>query len=136
MILLGGLFEVERNFDLYRQHMIKNAYEIQNEVKIPIIDATRYHNLSEFSYLINLCDLLVTGDTAPMHIAIAMKKPTVVLFGPTSAREIELYGRGIKIVPKIDCIGCYNTKCDKKPNCMDLITVEEVYDSVVELIKK
>lgn len=136
VILLGGLFEVERNFDLYRQHLIKSAYEIENKVKIPIIDATRYHNLSEFSYLINLCDLVITGDTAPMHIAIAMKKPVVVLFGPTSDREIELYGRGKKIVPKLDCTGCYNTKCDKKPNCMDLITVEEVYDSVVELIKK
>ncbi len=136
VILLGGLFEVERNFDIYRQHLIENAYEIENSVKIPIIDATRYHNLSEFSYLINLCDVIVTGDTAPMHIAIAMKKPVVALFGPTSDREIELYGRGIKIVPDLDCVGCYNTQCDKKPNCMDVISVQEVYDAIVQLLKK
>ncbi len=135
-MLLGGLLEVERNFDIYRQMLIKNVYEIEKEVKIPIIDATRYHNLSEFSYLINLCDAIVTGDTAPMHIAISMKKPVVALFGPTSDREIEMYGRGIKIVPKIDCTGCYRTKCDKKPNCMDLISVEEVYDAVVKLLRK
>ncbi|MBU4502544.1 MAG: glycosyltransferase family 9 protein [Nanoarchaeota archaeon] len=136
VILLGGLLEVERNFDIYRQMMIKNAYEIEKEVKIPIIDATRYHSLSEFSYLVNLCDVVVTGDTAPMHIAISMKKPVAALFGPTSAREIELYGRGVKIVPDMDCLGCYNTKCDKKPNCMDLIQVQEVYDAIVKLIRK
>ena len=136
VMLLGGLLEIERNFDIYRQMLIKNVYEIEKELKIPIIDATRYNNLSEFSYLTNLCDVIVTGDTAPMHIAIAMKKPVVVLFGPTSDREIELYNRGIKITPKLECTGCYNTKCDKKPNCMDLISVQEVYDAIVKLLRK
>ena len=137
VILLGGLFEVEQNYDLYREHLIKSAYEIGSRTKIPIIDATKNNNLSEFSYLVNLCDIIITGDTAPMHIGIAMKKPVVVLFGPTSDREIDLYGRGIKIVPKeLDCLGCYNTKCDKKPNCMDLISVQEVFDAVTSLVRK
>jgi len=136
VILLGGLLEVERNFDIYRQMLIKNVYEIEKEVKIPVIDATRFHNLSEFSYLINLCDVIVTGDTAPMHISLAMKKPVVVLFGPTSEREIDTYGRGIKITSNMECVGCYNTNCDKKPNCMDNISVQEVYDAVVKLLKK
>jgi len=134
VILIGGLFEVEKNFDIYRDYMIRSVHEIESEVKIPLIDATRCNNLSELAYITNLCDVVVTGDTAPMHMAIAMKKPVVVLFGPTSDREIELYGRGRKIVPKLDCTGCYNTKCDKKPNCMDLISVDEVYNGVKELL--
>jgi hypothetical protein len=40
----------------------------------------------------------------------------------TSAAEIELYGRGEKIVPPgLDCLCCYLPICDKKPHCQALI---------------
>jgi heptosyltransferase-2 len=58
-----------------------------------------------------------------MHFAIALKKPLVVFFGPTSAAEIETYGLGKKVFADMDCLACYKKECDKKPNCMDLISV-------------
>jgi heptosyltransferase-2 len=48
------------------------------------------------------------------------------LFGPTSAAEIELYGLGEKVVPKMDCLTCYKSRCDFVPNCMDLISTNMV----------
>ena len=36
---------------------------------------------------------------------------------PTSAAEIELYGRGEKIAPDMDCLCCYLPRCDKQPHC-------------------
>jgi heptosyltransferase-2 len=65
-----------------------------------------------------------------MHLSLALKRRTVVLFGPTSAAEIELYGLGEKVVPDMECLSCYKTSCDFVPNCMDLISVDMVERAV------
>ena len=56
--------------------------------------------------------------------------PVVVLFGSTCPQEIELYGRGEKIVTPISCHPCYLHECDISPSCQDLITPDEVYAAV------
>ena len=72
----------------------------------------------------------MTGDTLTMHLSLALGRRTVVLFGPTSAPEIELYGLGEKVVPQMECLGCYKPTCDFVPNCMDLITTDMVEAAV------
>ena len=63
--------------------------------------------------------------------ASARRVPAVVLFGPTSAAEIELYGRGSKIVPPgLDCLCCYLPRCDRVPHCQALIEPGVVLDAV------
>jgi ADP-heptose:LPS heptosyltransferase len=99
-----------------------------------IINTGLHNSVREFASLINLCDVIVAADTLMMHIAIALKKKCVVLFGPTSSQEIDLYGRGEKIVAHFDCICCYRQSCDKNPDCMDYISADEVYDAVKRLI--
>jgi heptosyltransferase-2 len=69
----------------------------------------------EFASLVNLCDVLVTSDSLALHIGIAMKKKVVCFFYPTSAAEIELYGRGIKIIGKGKDYCSYKAKCDYPP---------------------
>ena len=78
--------------------------------------------------------MVVSGDTLSLHIAIALKKKVVALFGPTCAQEIELYGRGIKIVSSKGCTPCYKHKCSKEPICMDLISAKEVFNVIQKLI--
>ena len=65
-----------------------------------------------------------------MHIALATHRRVVVLFGPTSSAEIELYGLGEKIFPDMECLVCYKATCDFVPNCMDLISVDMVAAAV------
>jgi ADP-heptose:LPS heptosyltransferase len=66
-----------------------------------------------------------------LHIAVALAKPVVALFGPTSAAEIELYGQGEKIQPPgLDCLVCYLSRCDKSPYCQELIDPERVASAV------
>jgi len=43
-------------------------------------------------------DLLVTSDSLALHLAIAQRIPFIAFFAPTSAVEIDTFGRGIKIV--------------------------------------
>ena len=65
-----------------------------------------------------------------MHIALALGRRTVVLFGPTSAPEIEMYGLGEKVFPDMTCLSCYKMTCDFVPNCMDLISTDMVASAV------
>lgn len=111
--------------------------EIKNKVKV--IDSGCYNSLTQFASLLNLCDVIFAGDTLALHIGIALKKPTICVFGPTPAQEIRLH-KGKKLVGKVPCLNCYNQfPCimDKegKPNCMKTITVEEVLKSINEFIK-
>ena len=52
---------------------------------------------------------------------------------PTSHAEIELYGRGKKVFADLNCLCCYKQDCNKKPNCMDLITSETILHAIEEI---
>jgi heptosyltransferase-2 len=91
-----------------------------------VLDTGCDHPELEFAVLVRRCDVLVTGDTLAVHVAIAGDVPAVVLFGPTCPQEIDLYGRGEKIVTKLSCAPCYQRRCDRAPSCMADIAVERV----------
>lgn len=122
LLLLGGPKEKERNSQILRQ-----AGEAAS-------DTGCENTLGQFAALINLCDLVVTGDTTALHIAIALKKKVVALFGPTCAEEIELYGRGEKIISSLPCAPCYRRSCQVSPNCMQNIKAEEVMEKIRALL--
>jgi heptosyltransferase-2 len=92
-------------------------------------------SLRQFFQAVDLCDTVVTGDTLALHAALGLKKRVVALFGPTSHNEVDLYELGIKIVSPIECTACYKQRCDRKPNCMDLISVDEVYGGLVSQLE-
>jgi ADP-heptose:LPS heptosyltransferase len=118
-LLLGGPGEKERN------ERLKSASNV------PLLDPGCDNSARHFSALLSHADVVVTGDTLAMHMSLALGRRTVVLFGPTSAAEIELYGLGEKVVPKMECLTCYKTSCDFVPNCMDLISTDMVERAVV-----
>lgn len=122
VLLLGGPEEVAFN------------QAIMEKTKANLIDAGCFNSVRQFASLIKLCDLMVTGDSLAMQIAVALGTNSVVLMGPTSASEIDLFGRGKIITPPLECLGCYNVHCQRTPNCMESITVEEVMEAVKELL--
>lgn len=119
VLLLGGPSEAERNARLV---------QASNGVAL---DSGGDNPVRTFAGLVEACDVIVTGDTLAMHVAIARHVPTVVLFGPTSLHEIDVFDRGERIAPDLDCLVCYLTDCDVSPNCMESISLEQVYDAVL-----
>jgi heptosyltransferase-2 len=79
---------------------------------------------------------VVTGDTTALHLAVGLRKKVVALFGPTCAQEIELYGRGEKIVSPLSCSPCYRRSCDRDPNCMKTVSAEEVLKATNRLLDR
>jgi heptosyltransferase-2 len=122
-LLLGGPGEVERNRRI--------AAATQNRA----INTGNDNPIREFAGIVGNCDVLVTGDTLAMHIAIGLKIPVLVMLGPTCHQEIELYGRGTKIVSDFECSPCYLSSCPKEAACMDAIGVDTVFQSVAGLLK-
>jgi len=47
------------------------------------------------------CDVVVTGDTAALHLALALDRYVVAWFGPTAHAEVDLFDRGEKILSSI-----------------------------------
>lgn len=86
---------------------------------------------------INSCRLVVTADTLGLHLALALRKRVVALFGPTPPSEIHFYGLGSFLLPKTpySCLPCLKTRCDKKRQCMEYILPEDVAGKIEEEIK-
>jgi heptosyltransferase-2 len=123
IMLFGGEDELARN------------REIKESAGEGLIDTGCRNTLREFMALVELCDVLVTSDTLGLHVALGLGKKVVGLFGPTSAAEIDVYGRGIKIAPSLNCACCYLRECGRSPSCMEMIRPEMVRDAVAKLLE-
>jgi len=121
ILLLGGPQEKERNREIARLAEVT-------------VETGCDHTLPRFAAIVNLCDTVVTGDTTCMHIAIALRKKVVALFGSTCPQEIDLYGRGEKIVADVECAPCYLKTCPIGEICMDSITTDEVFEALRRMV--
>jgi len=61
--------------------------------------------------------------------------PVLVILGPTCHQEIELYGRGTKIISDFECSPCYLSVCPKKVTCMDATEVDTVFEALAGLLQ-
>jgi len=77
------------------------------------LDLTGKTTLPEMVEWIRLCELMVTNDTGPMHVAAAMRKPVIALFGPTEPRRTGPYGQvhGALQVNSLPCVPCFKDTC-------------------------
>ena len=99
-----------------------------------LIDTGCRNSLPKFFSLLSLSDILVSSDTMALHAGLGLGKKVVGLFGPTSPWEIELYGRGRRVIAPVECQCCYLPTCRVKPNCMETITPDMVLEAVRELL--
>ena len=75
--------------------------------------------------------LFISNDTGPMHLALAMKTPTVGLFAPTDPELCGPYRtpHGVALKKRRSCSPCLRRKC-RSPFCLEQLSPEEVYASV------
>ena len=88
--------------------------------------------LAELGAFLKRCGLLVSNDSAPMHMAAAMNVPTVGIFGPTDPRAQGPWGDGHGVVRKesVDCLGCNRIKCPIGNICMTTLEPGEVLEKI------
>ena len=113
-----------------------------NELKIKLEKAgfkvivfKEHKTLKEYAEEINKCNIIVCNDSLALHIASALNKKVIAFFGPTPAAEIYDYNLIKKIETPLDCKVCMKNSCDKNPNCMNIISLEQVYNEVRRMIQ-
>jgi lipopolysaccharide heptosyltransferase I len=89
----------------------------------------------QLAAVLQRCDVVVSADTGPMHLAAALGKPVVALFGPANPARTGPYGEGHVVIQKpFPCQPCYgHPTCNGYP-CMKAIEVGEVYDAVLSRV--
>jgi len=110
--------------------------DICQELNSRAINLAGTTSLRELAALISLCDVLLTNDSGPMHIASALDIPLVALFGSTNDITTGPYNKKAKVIHKhVSCSPCYLRNCPIDFRCMKNIEVDEVYQTVIEQIK-
>ena len=95
-------------------------------------------DLLRLAFFINKTSLFIGNDSGLRHIAAALGKKTLTLFGPENPAEWHPYREEdghIAIFHPQPCINCAKPECpEKHHNCMETITVDEVMEKAVELL--
>ncbi len=106
-------------------------------VKEPVTDLCRKTSIGALAELMRRADLVITNDSAPLHVASAVNAPTVAIFGPSDERKYgPLADRSRVIKPDVPCRPCGRPLCAKGPEegCISRVTVENVFRAAVDVL--
>lgn len=110
--------------------------EIREAVKGETISLAGGTSLKDLAAVAQKCDLFVSGDTGPLHIAAAVGAPTLSLYGPTDPRAYAPVGeQHAAVLSPVSCRLCHKRRCDDFI-CMARIEPETVYQEALKLLEK
>ncbi|MFH2137102.1 MAG: glycosyltransferase family 9 protein [Candidatus Omnitrophota bacterium] len=101
-----------------------------------VIDLTGKLGMPSLGAVIKRCNLFVSNDAAPLHIAAVFKTPLIALFGSTDLTRYDprnICDKAEIIYNKQDCAPCKKSKCEAI-KCMDSITIESVVQACLKFI--
>src|SRR5262245_31790797 len=92
--------------------------------------------MTELIGALDACDLIISNDTGPAHIAAALGRPTLTIFGPTN--EFETAPRGARAesirAEGVECARCMLRDCPIDHRCMTRIAPSEVFERALKLL--
>jgi heptosyltransferase-2 len=111
------------------------SLEVSRQMRNRPVMLSGQTDLAELVATLGLVDLLVTNDTGPAHIASALGRPTLVIFGPTNpltTRPFSPFGEIVREPP--DCAPCMLRDCPIDHRCMTAITPDHVFERARALL--
>jgi len=116
----------------------KIAHDIRSLSKNNLIDLSQTQlSLGQLKALFAKASLVIANDTGPRHIAIALKRKIVTLFGPNDPAWTDTgYENEIQIVTDVPCAPCQKPNCPTKNHiCMKAISAEQVFNAAQKLFE-
>ena len=142
VVLFGGASELHIAEEIYRKMELDKfghySYPL-NYLASHLINLAGKTSLRELISLISECEVFVTNDSGPMHLAYAVRTPLVALFGST---DPVLTGpppgsenkRQIVLTPDIPCSPCFGRTCKNNDMaCMHAISSDDVYYGIKKI---
>ncbi|MDI6889925.1 MAG: lipopolysaccharide heptosyltransferase II [Thermodesulfovibrionales bacterium] len=101
-----------------------------------VLNLTGKTSLRELTSLISECDVFVTNDSGPLHIACAVGTPLVAIFGSTDPKLTGPVGySNVVMSPNLSCSPCFERTCKSNDmRCMYAITSDDVYYGIKKLL--
>ncbi len=121
IVLVGGPEDTERNAIL------------EEQFKGKIINTPTNLGVRKGACFESIPDVIITGDSFGMHLAIALKKYVIAWFGLSCWTEIDLYDRGVKLYPEgLACAPCWKKVCPYNLECIQMIDLERIEKETVK----
>lgn len=101
------------------------------------VDLTGQTSLPEMVEWVRRCELMVTNDTGPMHVAVALRKPVVAVFGPTEPRRTGPYGQLDNVLHhRLPCVPCLKSRCvwPQPMECLTAISPGDVVKRMRQML--
>lgn len=95
-------------------------------------------NIKQTSALISRCNLFVSNDTGPMHIAAVLKTPLIALFGPGDITRFDprnISDKAAVFYEHVECAPCEKVECDDM-KCLKRITPKVVMSIALKLLTR
>ncbi len=92
------------------------GHAITNVAAHHCLDLTGRTSLAEMIEWLRLSSLVITNDTGPMHVAAALQKPVIALFGPTDPGNTGPYGQRANVIQAthLECVPCRKASCSNE----------------------
>jgi len=108
---------------------------VQQQLTVPVTDAVGHTTVAQLPALIERCDVVVSADSGPMHVAVAAGVPVVALIGPTFPHLTGPYGdNNVVLWSQPEC-ACRNKAGCSDYHCMREITVSSAHEAVRQLLQ-
>lgn len=108
----------------------KISSQISEQIGSGVIDLCGMTSLKHLAGVLKKSALLITNDSAPMHIAWAVQTPVVAIFGPSNHEKYRPLGpKDIVIREKLQCSPCQLALCRTDNECMKLIPPDRVFQA-------
>lgn len=125
IVLFGGREDTERNQQIMDL--------LPPDVQAKVLNTPSTLGLRRGVCFMSIANLVITGDSFGMHMAIGLKKYVIAWFGLSCVAEIEIYGRGEKLYQKdLECSPCWEKVCPNNLECISMIDL----DKIVSLAKE
>jgi heptosyltransferase-2 len=114
--------------------------KLNSMTKTDVIDLCGKLNLQQLVFAINEMDVVITNDSGPMHIAAALEKPQIAIFGATHPKLgfAPMNTKAIILSANLQCQPCSlhgSEKCPKEYfNCMSSISTGQILNSLKTLM--
>ena len=95
-----------------------------------VIDLTGRTSLTELMAVLARADVVVSNDSGAMHLAAALGRPVVAMFGPTDERATRPVGPHDVLTAAAFCRPCHLRDCPIDHRCMKRITADAVFAAV------
>jgi heptosyltransferase II len=114
----------------------KLSSAIRSQMKNIPLDMTGEFNLREFMGILGSCDLVISNDTGPMHIANLLGAEVITFFGAGDLIETRPVGPNAHVIHRdLPCSPCLKSECpERNYKCLDLISAEEVMKLAIEIL--